>query len=115
LQAQAQTQALDCTFPSFVHESAVVARNVIIGANCQVRELAVVQPFARIGDNVSIGPRAAVLHMPAPKAMSGSATTAASTQCRPLGALLAGHRRQRARQGAGRRQLHRRRRRAVHE
>jgi sugar O-acyltransferase (sialic acid O-acetyltransferase NeuD family) len=57
-----QAQALGYTLPSFVHESAVVARNVTIGANCQVRELAVVQPFARIGDNVSIGPRAAVAH-----------------------------------------------------
>lgn len=57
-----QVQALGYTLPSFVHESAVVARNVVIGANCQVRELAVVQPFARIGDNVSMGPRAAVSH-----------------------------------------------------
>ena len=57
-----QAQALGYTLPSFVHESAVIARNVVIGANCQVRELAVVQPFAHLGDNVSIGPRTFVSH-----------------------------------------------------
>jgi sugar O-acyltransferase (sialic acid O-acetyltransferase NeuD family) len=57
-----QAQALGYTLPSFVHESAVVARNVVLGANCLVRELAVVQPFASVGDNVSIGPRAGVSH-----------------------------------------------------
>jgi len=57
-----QAQALGYTLPSFVHETAVVARNVVIGANCHLRELAVVQPFAQIGDNVSMGPRAAVSH-----------------------------------------------------
>jgi sugar O-acyltransferase (sialic acid O-acetyltransferase NeuD family) len=57
-----QAQALGYTLPSFVHESAVVANNVVIGANCQVRELAVVQPFAHVGDNVSIGPRTLVSH-----------------------------------------------------
>ena len=57
-----QAQALGYTLPSFVHETAVVARNVVIGANCLLRELAVVQPFAHIGDNVSMGPKAAVSH-----------------------------------------------------
>lgn len=55
-------QALGYTLPSFVHESAVVARNVAIGANCLVRELAAVAPFATIGDNVFLGPHAVVSH-----------------------------------------------------
>lgn len=57
-----QAQALGYTLPSFVHESAVVARNAPIGANCMLRELAVVSPFARVGDGVIIGSHVAVSH-----------------------------------------------------
>lgn len=57
-----QAQALGYTLPSFVHERAVVARNVPIGVNCLLRELAAVSPFARVGDGVVIGPQVAVSH-----------------------------------------------------
>jgi sugar O-acyltransferase (sialic acid O-acetyltransferase NeuD family) len=55
-------QARGYTLPSFVHETAVVARNVRIGANCLLRELAAVSPFATLGDNVFVGVHANVSH-----------------------------------------------------
>lgn len=55
-------QALGYTLPSFAHESAVVARNASMGANCMVRELAAVSPFARLGDGVMIGMQTGVSH-----------------------------------------------------
>jgi sugar O-acyltransferase (sialic acid O-acetyltransferase NeuD family) len=55
-------QALGYTLPSFVHESAVVARNATIGANCLLRELAVVSPFATLGDNVFLSTNSLVSH-----------------------------------------------------
>jgi sugar O-acyltransferase (sialic acid O-acetyltransferase NeuD family) len=55
-------QALGYTLPSFVHDSAVVARNVTLGANCMLRELAAVSPFARVGDGVIIGMQVGVSH-----------------------------------------------------
>jgi sugar O-acyltransferase (sialic acid O-acetyltransferase NeuD family) len=57
-----QAQALGYTLPSFVHESAVVARNVPLGANCMVRELAAVSPFACLGDGVIVGMQVGVSH-----------------------------------------------------
>lgn len=57
-----QAQALGYTLPSFVHETAVVARNVRIGANCLLRELAAVSPFATLGENVFVGVHANVSH-----------------------------------------------------
>lgn len=57
-----RAQSLGYTLPSFVHASAVVARNVPVGANCMLRELAVVSPFARVGDGVVIGPHVVVSH-----------------------------------------------------
>ncbi|HYN61134.1 MAG TPA: NeuD/PglB/VioB family sugar acetyltransferase [Rubrivivax sp.] len=55
-------QARGYTLPSFVHETAVVARNVHIGANCLLRELAALSPFATLGDNVFVGVHANVSH-----------------------------------------------------
>jgi sugar O-acyltransferase (sialic acid O-acetyltransferase NeuD family) len=55
-------QAVGYTLPSFVHETATVARNVFIGANTFLREQAVVSPFATIGDNVSVGAQATISH-----------------------------------------------------
>lgn len=55
-------RALGYVLPSFVHESAVVARNVTLGMNCMVRELAAVSPFARLGDGVIIGMQVGVSH-----------------------------------------------------
>ena len=57
-----QANALGYTLPSFVHDSAVVARNAPIGVNCMLRELAVVSPFAHVGDGVIIGPQVVVSH-----------------------------------------------------
>jgi sugar O-acyltransferase (sialic acid O-acetyltransferase NeuD family) len=55
-------RALGYALPSFVHESAVVARNVTLGMNCMVRELAALSPFARLGDGVIIGMQVGVSH-----------------------------------------------------
>jgi len=55
-------RALGYTLPSFVHESAVLARNVSVGANCLVRELSTVQPFAVLGDNLNVAVRVIVSH-----------------------------------------------------
>jgi sugar O-acyltransferase (sialic acid O-acetyltransferase NeuD family) len=55
-------QALGYTLPSFVHESAVIARNVTLGANCMVREQSAVSPFTRLGDGVIIGMQVGVSH-----------------------------------------------------
>jgi len=57
-----QAQLLGYSLPSFVHESAVVARNVTMGVNCMVRELAAVSPFTRLGDGVIIGTQVGVSH-----------------------------------------------------
>ena len=57
-----QALALGYTLPSFVHDSAVVARNVSMGVNCMVRELVVVAPCASLGDGVIIGMQAGVSH-----------------------------------------------------
>lgn len=54
--------ALGYTLPSFVHESAAVARNVPMGVNCLVREQAVVAPYARLGDGVIVSQQAGVSH-----------------------------------------------------
>lgn len=54
--------ALGYALPSFVHESAVVARNVAIGVNCLLREQATAAPFARLGDGVIVGPQAVITH-----------------------------------------------------
>lgn len=55
-------QALGYALPSFVHESAVVARNVSLGVNCMVREQSAVSPFTRLGDGVIIGMQVGVSH-----------------------------------------------------
>jgi sugar O-acyltransferase (sialic acid O-acetyltransferase NeuD family) len=57
-----QALALGYTLPSFVHDSAVLARNVRLGANCLVRELAVVSPYSRLGDGVVVGMQVGVSH-----------------------------------------------------
>ena len=57
-----RARALGYALPSFVHESAVVARNVTLGMNCMVRELAALSPFARLGDGVIIGMQVGVSH-----------------------------------------------------
>lgn len=57
-----RAMALGYTLPSFVHESAVVARNVTLGVNCMVRERAAVSPFTRLGDGVIIGMQVGVSH-----------------------------------------------------
>jgi sugar O-acyltransferase (sialic acid O-acetyltransferase NeuD family) len=57
-----EAQAQGYTLPSFVHETAVVARNVVVGANCLLRELAAVSPFATLGDNVFVGVHVNVSH-----------------------------------------------------
>jgi sugar O-acyltransferase (sialic acid O-acetyltransferase NeuD family) len=55
-------QALGYALPSFVHPTASVARNVQIGANTLLREMAVVSPFACVGDGCQLGTRAVVSH-----------------------------------------------------
>ena len=55
-------QGLGYTLPSFVHESAVIGRNVTLGANCMVREQAAVSPFSGLGDGVIIGMQVGVSH-----------------------------------------------------
>ena len=55
-------QALGYTLPTFVHESAVMARNVTLGANCMVREQSTVSPFTCLGDGVIIGMQVGVSH-----------------------------------------------------
>lgn len=57
-----QARALGYALPSFVHESAVVARNVSLGVNCMVREQSAVSPFAHVGDGVIIGMQVGVSH-----------------------------------------------------
>jgi sugar O-acyltransferase (sialic acid O-acetyltransferase NeuD family) len=57
-----RAQALGYTLPSFVHESAVIARKLTMGVNCMVRELAAVSPFASLGDGVIIGMQVGVSH-----------------------------------------------------
>lgn len=49
-------QTAGYALPSFVHANASVAQNVRVGANTLIRELAVVCPFAQLGDDVFIGP-----------------------------------------------------------
>lgn len=55
-------QAAGYTLPSCVHPTASVAGNVRIGANTLIRELAVVCPFAQLGDDVFVGPHASIGH-----------------------------------------------------
>lgn len=57
-----QARSLGYTLPSFVHPSAVVAKNVRIGANVMLRELAVLSCFATLGDNTIVGMQAGVSH-----------------------------------------------------
>jgi len=57
-----QARALGYTLPNFVHESAVVARNVTMGVNCMLREQSAVSPFTRLGDGVVIGMQVGVSH-----------------------------------------------------
>jgi sugar O-acyltransferase (sialic acid O-acetyltransferase NeuD family) len=57
-----EARVLGYTLPSFVHETAVVARNVVVGANCLLRELVAVSPFAQLGDNVFVGVHSNVSH-----------------------------------------------------
>jgi sugar O-acyltransferase (sialic acid O-acetyltransferase NeuD family) len=55
-------RALGYTLPSFVHPTASVARNVTLGANTLLREMAVISPFAVLGDDICIGTHAMVSH-----------------------------------------------------
>jgi len=57
-----RARAFGYALPSFVHESAVVARNVVIGANCLLREQVSLSPFTRLGDGIMVGPQAVVSH-----------------------------------------------------
>lgn len=54
--------ALGYALPSFVHESAVVARNVAMGVNCLLREQVTAAPFSRLGDGVIVGAQAVIAH-----------------------------------------------------
>jgi sugar O-acyltransferase (sialic acid O-acetyltransferase NeuD family) len=55
-------RAMGYALPSFVHPTASVARNVHLGANTLVREMAVVSPFAQIGDDCQLGMQSMVSH-----------------------------------------------------
>lgn len=55
-------QALGNALLSFERESAVVARNVAIGANGLLHEQMTAAPFARLGDGFIVGPQAAIAH-----------------------------------------------------
>ena len=55
-------RSLGYTLPSFVHETAHMARNVVVGANSMVREFAVLSPFATLGENLFVGSQACVSH-----------------------------------------------------
>lgn len=57
-----QALALGYALPSFVHESACVARNASIGVNCLLREMAVLSPFVSLGDGVIVGMQVGVSH-----------------------------------------------------
>ena len=57
-----QAQRLGYSLPSFVHESAAVARNVSLGVNCMVREQSALSPFTSLGDGVIIGMQVGVSH-----------------------------------------------------
>jgi sugar O-acyltransferase (sialic acid O-acetyltransferase NeuD family) len=47
---------------SYIHSSATTWPDLVIGANCVVMEQVVIQPFAEIGDDVTLGPGSAVGH-----------------------------------------------------
>ena len=55
-------RSLGYTLPSFVQESADVARNVVVGANTMVREFAALSPFATLGENCFVGAQACLSH-----------------------------------------------------
>jgi sugar O-acyltransferase (sialic acid O-acetyltransferase NeuD family) len=55
-------RALGYTMPSFMHETASVARNARVGANTLMREMAIVSPFSVLGDNLFIGMQVMVSH-----------------------------------------------------
>ena len=57
-----RARALGYALPSFVHETAVVARNVTLGMNCMVREQSALSPFTSLGDGVIIGMQVGVSH-----------------------------------------------------
>ncbi len=47
---------------TYVHSKATVWRDLIIGDNCIVMENTVIQPFAEVGNNVTLGPGSSVGH-----------------------------------------------------
>jgi sugar O-acyltransferase (sialic acid O-acetyltransferase NeuD family) len=48
--------------PNYVHPSASVARNVVLGANTIVKDLSVVSPFVTLGDDLILCPQVNVSH-----------------------------------------------------
>lgn len=48
--------------PHYVHPSASVARNVVLGANTIVKDLAVVSPFATLGHDLILCPQVNISH-----------------------------------------------------
>lgn len=48
--------------PNYVHPSASVARNVVLGANTIVKDLVVVSPFATLGDDLILCPQVNISH-----------------------------------------------------
>jgi sugar O-acyltransferase (sialic acid O-acetyltransferase NeuD family) len=48
--------------PTYVHPSASVARNVVLGANTIVKDLAVVSPFATLGHDLILCPQVNISH-----------------------------------------------------
>jgi sugar O-acyltransferase (sialic acid O-acetyltransferase NeuD family) len=57
-----EARTLGYTLASFVHESAIVARNVRVGANMMLRERAVVGPYVSLGEDIIVGVHAALSH-----------------------------------------------------
>jgi sugar O-acyltransferase (sialic acid O-acetyltransferase NeuD family) len=47
---------------TYIHSSATVWPDLVIGDNCVVMEQTVIQPFAAIGDDVTLGPGSCVGH-----------------------------------------------------
>lgn len=55
-------RAAGYTLPNYVHPSASVARNVVLGANTIVKDLAVVSPFVTLGDDLILCPQVNISH-----------------------------------------------------
>lgn len=58
----AQVKALGYNLVSFIHPTCIIAPNVTIGENCMLLENTVVQPFAKIADNVFVWAASIICH-----------------------------------------------------